>query len=364
MVRVPAKSNMVLLIGTISLFIILSEFSCVLYLNYLSEAQFFRKYSLYSQVDPRILPWKRHHYLSYYPNPNYKIGNTTHNSMGYRGKEFSLSKPTGVFRIVALGGSTIYTSRVGDNKKTFTSQLENFLNTKFGHSRVEVINAGVVRYSSWESLINLAFRVLDMDPDLVVVYHGTNDVHPRLVAPGTYAGDNSGFLKAWQDPPIPIWERSCLCRYVSRKFSFTHQVGLSSFVRKEGVPFLRTGSPSNIAQGMKWLKKNPPIYFQRNLNSMIAIAKSNNIQIMMATWAYSPFFSDYSSTPHYQRGYSENNDIVKKVGELQKVPVFDFASVMPQDPKYWADGRHVNEEGALLKAKLFAEFIHQEGLIP
>jgi hypothetical protein len=36
---------------------------------------------------------------------------------------------------------------------------------------------------------------------------------------------------------------------------------------------------------------------------------------------------------------------------------------MPQDASYWADGRHVNEVGALLKANLFAEFIHNLGLI-
>jgi hypothetical protein len=36
---------------------------------------------------------------------------------------------------------------------------------------------------------------------------------------------------------------------------------------------------------------------------------------------------------------------------------------MPQDPKYWADGRHVNEAGAVEKAKLFAEFIDSQALI-
>jgi hypothetical protein len=30
---------------------------------------------------------------------------------------------------------------------------------------------------------------------------------------------------------------------------------------------------------------------------------------------------------------------------------------MPQDAQYWADGRHSNEAGALVKAALFAEFI-------
>jgi hypothetical protein len=43
--------------------------------------------------------------------------------------------------------------------------------------------------------------------------------------------------------------------------------------------------------------------------------------------------------------------------------LFDFAAVMPQDAEYWADGRHSNEAGALVKAGLFAEFIDTQRLI-
>jgi hypothetical protein len=51
------------------------------------------------------------------------------------------------------------------------------------------------------------------------------------------------------------------------------------------------------------------------------------------------------------------------VANRHHVPLFDFAAVMPQDTRYWADGRHVNEAGALEKATFFAEFIHTQGLI-
>jgi hypothetical protein len=42
-------------------------------------------------------------------------------------------------------------------------------------------------------LINLELRVLDLDPDLILVYHGINDIQARFVwPPETYFGDNSG----------------------------------------------------------------------------------------------------------------------------------------------------------------------------
>ena len=117
------------------------------------------------------------------------------------------------------------------------------------------------------------------------------------------------------------------------------------------------GHPTEI------LEKNPPIYFQRNLENMIAVAKEQGIEVLFATWAYSPYLNDYASKDYYQQGFRENNEIVKKVANIHHIPLFDFAQVMPQDARYWADGRHVNEAGALVKASLFAEFIHTQGLI-
>jgi lysophospholipase L1-like esterase len=84
---------------------------------------------------------------------------------------------------------------------------------------------------------------------------------------------------------------------------------------------------------------------------------------MFSTWAFSPYLNDYASENYYQQGFKENNNVVKEVAAEHYIPLFDFAGVMPQDARYWADGRHVNEAGALAKARLFAEYIHEQGLI-
>jgi hypothetical protein len=112
------------------------------------------------------------------------------------------------------------------------------------------------------------------------------------------------------------------------------------------------------------LKKNTPKYFRRNLSNMIAIAKANDVKIMFSTWAHSPYFEgDYASLPFQQIGIKENNDVVRDVAISNNIPLFEFADQMPKDKKYWADGRHNNERGALLKAELFAKYIHESGLI-
>lgn len=348
------KVQFTLIISGLFIGIITLESGSRIWLNYIAVPEDFDKYALYKDIDPIHFRYTPHHYLHWVNTPNFRKGLTYHNSLGYRGEEFPIEKPDSIYRIVAIGGSSTYSGGVTNNKMTFTAQLQGLLNNDYGHENVQVINAGVSAYDSWNSLINLEFRILDIDPNLIVIYHGYNDLHARFVNPKNYRSDNSGKRRYWSDPYIPYWERSTFLRILSRKTGFTHQVALGDFIN---IPSLQHSSYFG-EDPMEILIKNPPIYYRRNLRNMIAIAKEYDINIMLATWAYSPNFLDYPSTPHYQAGIKEHNDVMKLVAENHTIPIFDFHSQMPQDKKYWSDGPHVNESGAAIKAKLFADFIN------
>jgi lysophospholipase L1-like esterase len=364
-IRTPTKTELTLPILSVSLTFLALEIGARLWLNILATPDQYDRYVLFTNLDSKDFAWTPHPYLNYYPTPNYRKGLTFHNSFGYRDDEFSLEKPRDVYRIVALGGSTTYEIRVEDNEKTFTAQLEKVLKEEYGYQNVEVINAGVPGYNSWEILINLEFRVLDLKPDLVIIYEGTNDVHARFVEPLAYRGDNSGRRQQWQIPPVVLWEHSTLLRILSRMTNVTRQVSVDDFVSAPSYmswPYEFRLTEDGV-DPTEILKRNPPDYFRRNLGNMIAVAKEQNIKIMFATWAYSPYLDDYAAKAYYQQGFQENNEVVREVANRHHIPLFDYAEVMPQDKRYWADGRHVNEAGALVKAGLFAEFIYTQGLI-
>jgi len=364
-IKLPRKEDFILPVFSIVLTLVLLEVGSRLWLNYLATPDQYDRYVLFTSIAPKDLAWTPHPYLSYSPTPNYRKGKTFHNSLGYRNDEFSVEKPAGVYRIVVLGGSSTYDVRIEDNVKTYAAQLEKLLKEEYGYQNVQVINAGVPGYNSWEILVNLEFRVLDLDPDLVIIYEGTNDVHARLVEPSAYRGDDSGRRKAWQVPHVDLWEHSALLRIVSRMMNITRQVGVDDFVSSPTYlswPFESRLRENNL-DPTEILKENPPVYFRRNLENMIAVAEEHDTKIMFATWAYSPYLNDYASEGYSQQGFQENNSVVKEVATSHHIPLFDFADVMPQDAKYWADGRHVNEVGALVKARLFAEFINTMRLI-
>lgn len=364
-IRIPRKTELILPIFSILLTFFMLEGGARLWLNYLATPEQYDRYVLFTSIDPKEFAFAPHPYLSYYPTPNYRKGLTSHNSLSYRNDEFPVEKPSGVYRIVALGGSSTYDVSIKDNADTFTAQLERLLKEDYGYQNVQVINAGVPGYNSWEILVNLEFRVLDLDPDLVIIYEGTNDVHARMVEPSAYRGDNMGRRQAWQVPPVAPWEHIALLRIVSRMMNRSRQVSIDDFVSSPTYvswPYEYRLSEDNLDPS-EILDENPPIYFRRNLENMCAIAKGHDVTILLSTWAHSPYLKDYAAQDHYQHGFKENNDVVKDVATDRQVPLFDFAAVMPQDAKYWADGRHVNEAGALVKARLFAEYIHEQGWI-
>ncbi|HET6598293.1 MAG TPA: SGNH/GDSL hydrolase family protein [Anaerolineales bacterium] len=364
-IRPPKRSEIVLvLFSTLMTFLLLEMMSRV-WLNYLATPDQYDRYVLFTSLDSSEYAWMPHPYLGYYPNPNYRKGQTSHNSLGYRSDEFPLEKPDGVYRIVALGGSSTYDVSIKDNQKTFTAQLEKLLKDEYGYQNVQVINAGVPGYNSWEILANLEFRVLDLDPDLVIIYENTNDVHARLVLPAAYQSDDLGRRQAWQVPDVALWEHSALLRILSRSLNITRQVSVDDFASAPTYvswPFESRLEEFDLDPA-EILRKNPPVYFRRNLENMIAVAKEHDVKILFSTWAYSPYLHDYASEDYYQEGFRENNDVVREVASSHAIPLFDFVEVMPKDAKYWADGRHVNEAGALVKARLFAEFVDAQGLI-
>jgi hypothetical protein len=364
-IRLPKKSDVALVLFSTFLTFFLLEIGARVWLNYLATPDQYDRYVLFTSIDAKDYAWTPHPYLAYYPTPNYKKGLTSHNSLGYRNDEFPLEKPEGVFRIVALGGSSTYDVSIKDNQKTFTAQLEKVLKEEYGYQNVQVINAGVPGYNSWEILGNFEFRVLDLDPDLVIIYENTNDVHARLVVPSAYRSDDLGRRQAWHVPHVALWEQSALLRIVSRALNITRQVSVDDFA--SAATYVSWPFESRLAEfeldPAQILKENPPIYFRRNLENIIAIANEHDVQTLFSTWAYSPYLHDYASEGYYQEGFRENNEVVKEVATSHEIALFNFAALMPQDAEYWADGRHVNEAGALVKAQLFAEFIDSQALI-
>jgi lysophospholipase L1-like esterase len=127
---------------------------------------------------------------------------------------------------------------------------------------------------------------------------------------------------------------------------------------------LRANSTCLGMEPAQALEANPPIYYERNVRNIAAIAKANGIDVLLLTWAYRPDETSYTARPEYQAAFAEHNEIIRQVSAELGTHFYDFAAEMPTDAEYWVDGRHMTPEGNRLRAELIAAYLDEAGIIP
>lgn len=94
------------------------------------------------------------------------------NSLGFRGREFMPDKKSSTLRIFCLGGSTTCCD-CNDDDEAWPAQLE--LNLKNANYDVEVINAGVAGWYSYQDYLRLKEEIINYQPDIILLHHGWNE---------------------------------------------------------------------------------------------------------------------------------------------------------------------------------------------
>ena len=331
-------------------------------------------------IDKRLLSWSPHHFLVHYPTPDYRQGDNRHNSLGFRGEDFPIRKPAGTFRIAAVGGSTTYSIDVQDYRLSYPQLLEERLHAD-GFDYVEVVNAGSTAYSSHQNLMNLQFRVLPLQPDLIILYQGFNDITERLVYPSSrYLGDRSGSTRPLiRDIHMPdAVEYSAALRILGIRLGRTRShMALDWHIHSRpgsfyGKEFERQYSRGIYPEGIfsqvsaaEMLVDNPPVFFEQNLRSIVAILARDNVNLLLVTMVLDDDFHESSgisknifyTSDEIVRAMAEHNDVTRGIASSTATPIFDMAAVFPDDAALFTDGLHMNEAGNRKRAQLIGDFI-------
>lgn len=117
------------------------------------------------------------------PHPDTGVGlPVTINSRGFRGRDFSATKAPGTIRVVTLGASSTFGFHNGDDE-TYPRQLQKLLAAEGDGREFEVINLGIPHMTSTNVLAVFLDVGLELEPDVVTLYTGHNDVHVLKDAP-------------------------------------------------------------------------------------------------------------------------------------------------------------------------------------
>lgn len=144
-------------------------------------------YEPYGESGYRAAPGK----VERFPN-----GTAAHyNAMAYRGPVVRPGKPSGVYRIVLLGGSTAVGYGVNDDQ-TIDAFMRRMLHEQRPDACFEVVNLALGGYDSYQDYERMRVDGTRLEPDLVIVHSGINDVRNAQFAE----------LSEPPDPKTLIWE--------------------------------------------------------------------------------------------------------------------------------------------------------------
>jgi len=323
-----------------------------------------------------------HPYLAYCLKPGWKKNITkknpglkSHNKHGFRGPELTLKKPKSAFRIACLGGSSTYGNTPSSDAATWPVRLETHLSKAIPGKEIQVMNCGAPGWSTFESTINLAFRVVEFKPDLIIVYHSVNDMRCALYKKPVM--DNIHWRELWpvfrSSPIEPVFEKS-VCYLIWRKYFTTY------FQERADLNYVAIVDPP--PPNSDWYAKPGDkishigfTNFRRNLINIIAIARAHGAKVILGTQGFD--FSDFNkklkSAPVQFKSMNKMTRILKDVAAMKKIFLVDAKTVLEETSKKIKQETgedaiftwevHLTDKGADLLAETFAKRILKEKII-
>jgi lysophospholipase L1-like esterase len=207
-------------------------------------------------------------YVEFAPRANYRSATVNTNERGFRGHAVQSPKPSGRVRIVVLGGSAAFGSGASSDAATFPARLEAALRAR-SQRDVEVVNAGAPAYVSGQELARLTFEVLDLEPNVVIVYNGFNDLNSPLLF-DSRPGYPSNF--SWLERTAQFNSFRRLLAY--RIQLGVHESGLGFWARRvagvrDGVLLTAPAADADILET-----------YRRNLERMVVLLQARGVRVV------------------------------------------------------------------------------------
>ncbi len=292
-------------------------------------------------------------------------------SLGLRGRPVAVTKTPGRLRILADGGSTTFDATVTADDSTWPAQLERLLAARRGPGSVEVLNAGVPGYAVVDNVIRLQTELGRLEPDIVILLQGHNDLYYALV--GVPPGDAG---RPGAVAPLTPWA-SWLARHSllygkleGARRSLAARWSTGSYVSPGRDP---ARADSALAAGAA--------RFHRDLTSYVLIARQGGARVVLvqpvqvsgalpaprdsverAAWENA--FAGVPADVVF-RGYGEFVTVMRNVAAEQGVTFLPTEAWGIEGPALYDTGDpiHLNDAGARLLAERMASALDSSAVL-
>jgi lysophospholipase L1-like esterase len=290
------------------------------------------------------------------------------NDLGFRGAGWGDERP-GVYRILALGDSCTFgiigREKFGWIKQPYPLKLQRLVERRVGPGRVEVLNAGVPGYNSYQGLLLLRSRLRDLHPDLITVRFGWNDLFLSAHGEG----------KLFREPESLVLLLLEDLALRSRIYAFARRLGMELHALRQPVA---DQVRSAFASQPTWEPTIPIERFEHNLRRIVQIGRSRGAEVWLLTSPANPTPAPEAEEhvsainrigfDELMRIHAEYNEAIRRVGRETDALVVDMAAVYAGHagaPVFLpTDAVHPSEGGHVLEAETLYSVLARRGVIP
>jgi lysophospholipase L1-like esterase len=312
-----------------------------------------------TQSPVRAARWIAHPFLPYAGRPNARfefrnpitgtLESIQTNSYGFRSHEFPDHKRPADFFVLSFGGSTTYGYAAASNRDTWPERLEAKLQAHDPTRNVKVFNLGLDMATSIVSVVNLALIGAHLHPDLVIVYHGYNDL--AAIGARNFRPDHSHHYRDLDPEAAFRGIEHSLPSWMLSSYVVTYAAGASDMI-------LRINDLSRVARlphepGPDRLRGMDATL--QNLSTMHSIAASVGAETLFSTFQ----FRDGDGTD-----YSAFNRELRSYFARKGYWYVDLDKLIPDhDRALQVDECHFTPKGDDLVAQSFFDAIVERGLL-
>jgi hypothetical protein len=134
----------------------------------------------------------QHPFLPFTGRPGATLDGGRNNAWGFPTHEFSFTKDANDFVVVALGGAATH-GGVAEAPEVWPTQLQRQLAAAHPDRNIRVYNLGLDGGTSVASLVTLSLVGTHLQPDLVVVLHGCDEM--RALGAADFRPDHAHYLR-------------------------------------------------------------------------------------------------------------------------------------------------------------------------
>ncbi|MEQ8764524.1 MAG: SGNH/GDSL hydrolase family protein [Planctomycetota bacterium] len=285
------------------------------------------------------------------PKPGTVFGPIRINSLGFRGPEIEIPKPPGRIRIAFLGGSTTYSAETSSEDATWPVRVRDLLAEAFPDVQFDIVNAGVGGFAVEHSHRNWTHRVRPLDPDVVVVYHATNDLcyDTRRIAL------ERGLIEGKPDEESWLAEISLAWHLIEKNWQLYRRQSAA----RGDAPHLDY-EPGTVSLG-----------FQERLSSLLHDVKQTVPVVAVATFSHkvreeqtpnerlgacetSLFYMPYLTPESILMAFDDYNRAIRRDAAEQDVLLIGGEDSIPGDGRHFKDSVHFSDEGSRRMAERVA----------